>query len=46
MRYTIEGELNCPDGRRPRIRSVWFIEHGKAGPVLVTAYPLDRYRDD
>ena len=37
-RYVIEGTMACPDGRRPVILSVWFIEHGDA-PRLVTAYP-------
>jgi len=40
--YTIEGELDCPDGRRPLLRSVWFIEIGQSIPRLSTAYPLRR----
>jgi hypothetical protein len=39
VRYIIVGELETPDGRRPMVRSVWFIE--KDGPPkLVTAYPV------
>jgi hypothetical protein len=37
--YSIIGELQCPDGRQPRIRSVWFVEHGGTIPKLITAYP-------
>ncbi len=43
-RYTIEGELDSPDGRRPFIRTVWFVERGKDVPRLVTAYPVKRGR--
>jgi hypothetical protein len=42
--YTIEGELETPSGRRPLVRSVWFIDAGAAGPRFVTAYPLERRR--
>ena len=42
MRYTVEGKLESPDGRRPWIRTVWFIETGREIPRLVTAYPLSR----
>jgi len=42
MRYTIEGALDTPDGRRPLVRSVWFIEEGESTPRLVTAYPVKR----
>ena len=28
MRYIIEGPLDAPDGRRPAVRAVWFIEEG------------------
>ena len=39
MRYIIDGELETPDGRRPAVRAVWFIEHGSDTPYLATAYP-------
>jgi hypothetical protein len=42
LRYTIEGKLEAPDGRRPWVRTVWFIEAGRENPRLVTAYPLSR----
>jgi hypothetical protein len=38
-RFTVEGPLRSPDGRSPRVRSVWFIDAGAATPRLVTAYP-------
>lgn len=41
-RYVVEGELHMADGRRPMVRSVWFIEQNEADPRFVTAYPLPR----
>ena len=38
-RYTVEGGLESPDGRRPAVRVVWFVELGESAPRLVTAYP-------
>jgi len=40
-RYEVEGELNAPDGRRPRVRTVWQMEEGGVAPRLITAYPLE-----
>ena len=40
-RYEVEGELVAPDGRRPRVRTVWQIDSGEAAPRLITAYPLE-----
>ena len=40
-RYVVEGELNSPAGRRPRVRSVWQFDKGTIAPRLITAYPLD-----
>lgn len=39
-RYVIEGPLIAPDGRRPVIRVVWFLETDATIPRLVTAYPV------
>lgn len=39
MRYIIDGGLDTPDGRRPEVRAVWFIEQGLKEPYLATAYP-------
>ena len=43
-RYTVEGAIEALDGRKPRIRTVWFVESGTDTPKLVTAYPLEQER--
>ena len=40
VRYVVEGQLHAPDGRRPTVRSVWFVERDGDAPKLVTAYPI------
>jgi hypothetical protein len=40
-RYEVDGELTAPDGRRPRIRSVWQVDEGQTAPRLITAYPSE-----
>lgn len=40
-RFEVEGELATPDGRSPRIRSVWQHDHGAVAPRLITAYPIE-----
>ena len=40
-RYQVEGELAAPDGRRPRVRTVWQLDEGQIAPRLITAYPLE-----
>jgi hypothetical protein len=40
-RYIVEGELNTPAGRSPRVRTVWQFDEGKIAPRLITAYPLE-----
>ena len=45
IEYVVEGELETPDGRNPRIRTVWIVRRGSDTPRLVTAYPMRR-RDD
>lgn len=39
-RYSVDGELQTPSGRRPRVRTVWILEHGSDEPRLITAYPV------
>lgn len=39
-RYVIEGIIRTPSGRRPVLRSVWFIDSGGGTPRFVTAYPV------
>jgi uncharacterized protein DUF6883 len=40
-RYEVEGELAAPDGRRPRVRTVWQVDAGEIAPRLITAHPLE-----
>jgi hypothetical protein len=38
--YLIEGPLETPSGRRPRLRTIWLIETGQLAPRFITSYPL------
>jgi uncharacterized protein DUF6883 len=38
--YLVEGPLETPSGRKPRIRTIWLIETGQVAPRFITAYPL------
>ena len=40
-RYVVEGILKAPDGRCPRVRTVWQMDEGAIAPRLITAYPLE-----
>jgi hypothetical protein len=40
-RYSVDGEIESPDKRNPRIRSVWMVEAGSSTPRLITAHPLE-----
>ena len=44
-RYAVDGVLQTPDGRNPRVRTVWIVENERAAPRLITAHP-SRRRDD
>jgi hypothetical protein len=39
-RYIVEGAIEAPDGRNPKVRTVWFLESGADTPRFVTAYPI------
>ena len=41
-RYYVEGSIETPDGRHPRIRTVWQFDRGCDYPRLITAHPLPR----
>ena len=41
QRYEVEGQLTAPDGRRPRVRTVWQMDEGQTAPRLITAHPLE-----
>lgn len=44
-RYEIDGELIAPNGRRPRIRTVWQLDKGERTPRFITAHPLEANDD-
>ena len=44
-RFEIDGELLTPDGRRPRVRTVWQLDENEVAPRLITAYPLETSHD-
>lgn len=39
-RYSVDGLLDAPDGRRPRVRTVWILARRSKAPRLITAYPI------
>jgi hypothetical protein len=39
-RYSVDGELQTPSGRRPRVRTVWILERDSEEPRLITAHPV------
>jgi hypothetical protein len=41
-KYVVDGPLDTPDGRKPMVRSVWFVAEGETIPQLTTAYPAKR----
>ena len=41
-KYVIIGTIMTPDGRNPRIRSVWQIANGTDYPRFITAIPYRR----
>ena len=40
VKYTVEGVLGAPTGAEVRLRTVWIVQKGEAGPRFVTAYPV------
>jgi hypothetical protein len=39
-RYSVDGLMIAPDGRNPKIRTVWILAKRSKSPRLVTAYPI------
>ena len=39
IQYAVVGAINTPDGRNPRIRTIWQIDHGTVRPRFITARP-------
>ena len=42
--YTVEGAITSPDGRNPRVRTVWQVDAGSNVARFITAVPLSRRR--
>lgn len=40
VNFAIDGLLDTPDGRRPRVRSIWTLDTESSAPRFVTAYPV------
>ena len=38
-KYILQGRLDTPSGKTPRVRTIWIIDRGREAPRLVTAYP-------
>ena len=38
-RYYVDGTIETPDGRNPRVRTVWQVDIGTDYPRLITAHP-------
>jgi len=45
-RYVIEGFIETPDKRNPKIRSVWFVKKNTEIPCFVTSYPKKERSND
>ena len=41
-RYSVNGVIETPDGRNPRLRTVWIVAEEGGEPRLITAHPLRR----
>ena len=42
-RYSVDGGIKTPDGRNPRIRTVWIADSEHAAPRLITAHPVRKH---
>lgn len=38
VKYIVEGNIETPSGKVPRVRTVWIVDRGRDTPRLVTAY--------
>jgi hypothetical protein len=41
MKYILEGAIQTPSGKVPRVRTIWIVDWGRNCPRLVTAYPVE-----
>lgn len=39
-RYSIDGTLETPDGRNPKVQTGWVLAKRSKSPRLLTAYPI------
>lgn len=39
-KYILDGAIETPSGKSPRVRTVWIVDRGRNCPRLVTAYPI------
>ena len=39
IKYRVDGPLDSPDGRNPRVSTVWIVRRGETTPRFVTAFP-------
>ena len=39
IQYAVLGAIETPDGRNPRIRTIWQVDHGTDLPRFITARP-------
>ena len=40
-KYVLDGRIELPTGKSPKIRTVWIVDRGGEAPRLVTAYPQE-----
>jgi hypothetical protein len=40
MKYTVDGVVSTPSGRRVKLRTIWIVDAGETNPRFVTAYPF------
>jgi len=38
-KYRVDGAVGSPDGRNPRMSSVWMVRNGEVAPRFITAFP-------
>ena len=38
-KYRVDGPIASPDGRNPRVSTVWMLRNGELTPRFVTAFP-------
>ncbi len=41
QKYIVDGPVEAPGGKTPKLRTVWIVDSGQTIPRLVTAYPQD-----